>query len=151
MTESNIAEIQISYSHKTEKKFRIIIKNSKDAYTSFLSCWDMDLIELQEEFKILLLNTSNEVLGIHSLSKGSTRGTVVDLKLLYAIALKSNAIGVIIAHNHPSGALKPSRSDLELTKKIKKSGELLDIKLLDHLVITKDDFYSLADRGDLGV
>ena len=63
MTESNIAEIQISYSHKTEKKFRIIIKNSKDAYTSFLSCWDMDLIELQEEFKILLLNNSNEVLG----------------------------------------------------------------------------------------
>jgi DNA repair protein RadC len=94
-----------------------------------------------------LLNNSNEVLGIHTLSKGSTRGTVVDLKLLFVIALKSNATGIIVAHNHPSGTLKPSSSDLELTKRIKKSGELLDIKLLDHLIITKDEFYSLSDNN----
>jgi DNA repair protein RadC len=147
MINSNIAEIKISYSHKTLKKFRIKIKNSSDAYKSFLQCWDKDLIELQEEFKILLLNNSNEVLGIHSLSKGSTRGTVVDLKLLFAIALKSNATGIIIAHNHPSGSLSPSSSDLELTKRIKKSGELLDIKLLDHLIVTKNGFYSMSDKG----
>ena len=149
MTESNIAEIQISYSHQTEKKFRIIIKNSKDAYTCFQSCWNKDLIELQEEFKMLLLNNSNEVLGIHSLSKGSTKGTIVDMKLLFAIALKSNATGLIIAHNHPSGSLKPSRSDLELTTKIKKSAELLDVNLLDHLIITKDEFYSFKDAGNI--
>jgi DNA repair protein RadC len=147
MKQSNIAEIKISYSHKTLKKFRIKIKNSADAYKSFLQSWDKDLIELQEEFKMLLLNNSNEVLGIHTLSKGSTRGTVVDLKLLFVIALKSNATGIIIAHNHPSGTLKPSSSDLELTKRIKKSGELLDIKLLDHLIITKDEFYSLSDNN----
>jgi DNA repair protein RadC len=147
MKQSNIAEIKISYSHKTLKKFRIKIKNSADAYKSFLQSWDKDLIELQEEFKMLLLNNSNEVLGIHTLSKGSTRGTVVDLKLLFVIALKSNATGIIISHNHPSGTLKPSSSDLELTKRIKKSGELLDIKLLDHLIITKDEFYSLSDNN----
>ena len=147
MINPNIAEIKISYSHKTLKKFRIKIKNSADAYKSFQQCWDKDLIELQEEFKMLLLNNSNEVLGIHTLSKGSTRGTVVDLKLLFVIALKSNATGIIIAHNHPSGNIKPSSSDLELTKRIKKSGELLDIKLLDHLIITKDEFYSLSDNN----
>jgi DNA repair protein RadC len=147
MKQSNIAEIKISYSHKTLKKFRIKIKNSADAYKSFLKSWDKDLIELQEEFKMLLLNNSNEVLGIHTLSKGSTRGTVVDLKLLFVIALKSNATGIIISHNHPSGTLKPSSSDLELTKRIKKSGELLDIKLLDHLIVTKDEFYSLSDNN----
>ncbi|MFT4801262.1 MAG: DNA repair protein RadC [Flavobacteriaceae bacterium] len=147
MINSNIAEIKISYSHKTLKKFRIKIKNSADAYKSFLQSWDKDLIELQEEFKMLLLNNSNEVLGIHTLSKGSTRGTVVDLKLLFVIALKSNATGIIISHNHPSGTLKPSSSDLELTKRIKKSGELLNIKLLDHLIVTKDEFYSLSDNN----
>jgi len=147
MIESNIAEIEISYSFQTLKKFRIKIKNSDDAYKSFINCWNQDLIELQEEFKVLLLNNSNEVLGVHSLSKGSTRGTVVDLKLLFAIALKSNSTGIIIAHNHPSGTLKPSRSDLELTKRIKKSGDLLDIKLLDHLIITKEEFYSMSDNN----
>ena len=96
---------------------------------------------------MLLLNNSNEVLGIHTLSKGSTKGTVVDLKLLFAIALKSNATAIIIAHNHPSGTLKPSRSDLELTTKIKKSAELLDINLLDHLIMTKDEFYSFVDNN----
>jgi DNA repair protein RadC len=147
MKSNTIAEIRISYSHKTLKKFRIKIKNSDDAYKSFINYWSEDLIELQEEFKVLLLNNSNEVLGVHSLSKGSSKGTVVDLKLLFAIALKSCATAIIVAHNHPSGTLKPSMSDLELTKKIKKCGELLDVKLLDHLIITKDEFYSLSDNN----
>ena len=149
MISNNIAELQISYSHKTEKEFRIKIKKSADAYKSFINCWSEDLIELQEEFKVLLLNNSNEVLGVHSLSKGSSKGTVVDLKLLFAIALKSCSNAIIIAHNHPSGTLKPSRSDLELTKKIKECGELLDVKLLDHLIITKDEFYSMVDNNSI--
>ena len=149
MKYSNIAEIEISYSNKTEKKFRIKIKNSDDAYKSFIKCWNMDLIELQEEFKVLLLNNSNEVLGVHSLSKGTSNGTIVDLKLLFAIALKSCATAIIVAHNHPSGTLIPSISDLQLTKKIKDSGELLDVKLFDHLIITKDEFYSMSDNCDI--
>lgn len=147
MNQNNIAEIQISYSSRIAKKYRIKITGSKSAYKSLLNSWNKDLIEIQEEFKILLLNNSNEVLGIQSLSKGSTNGVVVDLKLLFATALKACASSIIIAHNHPSGSLKPSNTDLELTKKIMKSCKFLDIKLLDHLIITQEDYTSLADDG----
>ena len=147
MKSNNIAEIQISYSAKIAKKFRIKINKSEDAYLSFLNSWSHDLIELQEEFKILLLNNANEVLGIQNLSKGSTNGVNVDMKLLFAVALKACATGIIIAHNHPTGNLQPSESDKNLTNKIKDSGKLLDIKLLDHLIVTKDSFFSLADNG----
>lgn len=147
MNQNNIAEIQISYSSRIAKKYRIKITGSKSAYKSLLNSWNQDLIEIQEEFKILLLNNSNEVLGIQSLSKGSTNGVVVDLKLLFATALKACASSIIIAHNHPSGNLKPSNTDLELTKKIMNSCKFLDIKLLDHLIITQEDYTSLADEG----
>lgn len=147
MKSNNIAEIQISYSAKIAKKFRIKINKSEDAYLSFLNSWNQNLIELQEEFKILLLNNANEVLGIQNLSIGSTNGVNVDMKLLFAVAIKSCATGIIIAHNHPTGNLKPSESDKNLTQKIKESGMLLDIKLLDHLIVTKESFFSLADNG----
>ncbi|WP_438423016.1 JAB domain-containing protein [Aquimarina macrocephali] len=146
MLTNNIAEIQISYSSHIAKKHRTKIKNSTDAYNVFINSWDQKTIELQEEFKVLLLNNANEVLGVQNLSKGGTSGTYVDVKLLFAIALKVCASGVIIAHNHPSGTLEPSDSDIRLTKKIKESGNLLDINLLDHLIITKEEFYSLADH-----
>jgi len=147
MKSNNIAENQISYSAKVAKKFRIKINKSEDAYLSLLNSWNKDLIELQEELKILLLNNANEVLGIQNLSKGSTNGVNVDLKLLFAVSLKACATGIIIAHNHPTGNLQPSESDKTLTQKIKESGKLLDIKLLDHLIVTKESFFSLADNG----
>lgn len=147
MEQNNIAEIQISYSSRIAKKYRIKITGSKTAYQSFLNSWNQDLIEMQEEFKILLLNNANEVLGIQSLSKGSTNGTVVDIKLLFATALKACATSIIIAHNHPSGNLKPSDKDIELTKKIAESAKFLDIRLLDHLIITQEDYSSMADEG----
>ncbi len=146
MKQNTIAEIQISYSPHITKHKRTKIKNSKDAYAVLINSWDNNTIELQEEFKILLLNNANEVLGTQNLSKGGTTGTYVDVKLLFAIALKACANGVILAHNHPSGNLEPSVSDIKLTKKIKESCKLLDINLLDHLIITKDGFYSLADH-----
>lgn len=147
MPTNNIAEIQISYSPTITKKDRTKIKNSTDAYNIFINTWDHDTIELQEEFKILLLNNANEVLGVQNLSKGGITGTYVDVKLLFAIALKTCASGVIIAHNHPSGTLEPSVSDINLTKRILESGELLGINALDHLIITKEQFYSLADNN----
>ncbi|WP_108807664.1 JAB domain-containing protein [Aquimarina spinulae] len=146
MRTNNISEIQISYSSHIAKKHRIKIKSSTDAYNVFINSWDQKTIGLQEEFKILLLNNTNEVLGVQNLSKGGISGTYVDVKLLFATALKVCASDVIIAHNHPSGTLIPSDSDIRLTKKIKESGNLLDINLLDHLIITKDGFYSLVDH-----
>ena len=114
-----------------------------------MSCWNRNTIELQEEFKVLLLNRGNKVLGVYPLSKGGVSSTIVDLKLLFSVALKTNASGVILSHNHPSGNLNPSNVDENLTIKIKQASEFLDIKLLDHLIITKDGYYSFADNSKL--
>jgi DNA repair protein RadC len=93
---------------------------------------------------VLLLNRANRVLGCLKLSKGGLTGTVVDLRIL----LKAMASGIIIAHNHPSGNLKPSDADRELTSQIKQAGKLLDITLLDHLILgTEGDYVSFADEG----
>lgn len=140
-----IAEISISYS--SDKVNKLKVKNSKDSYDILYNSWDKNIIELQEEFKVLLLNRNNTVLGVYSMSRGGVSGTVVDAKLVFSVALKCNASSIIIAHNHPSGNLSPSEVDKNLTQKLKQASQYLDIKLLDHLIITKDDFYSFSDNG----
>ena len=140
-----ISEIELKYSPSILKQKRIKITNSQSAYKAFLTNWDMDTIELYEEFKVLLLNRANEVLGIHSLSKGGISGTIVDLKLLFAVVLKSASSSIILAHNHPSGNLKPSEADKALNNKINKVAGYLDIYVWDNLVITKDGYFSYAD------
>lgn len=142
-----IAEIEISYTSKD--KSNVQVKSSRDAYNVFFTCWSLKTIELQEEFKVLLLNRNNKVLGIYSLSRGGTAGTVIDAKLLFSVALKSNASNIVIAHNHPSGNLKPSEADIKCTSKIKNASKLLDIVLLDHLIVTKDEYFSFSDKGML--
>ena len=142
-----INEIKLSYSNNQKEEIKIT--SSEDAYNVFIDNWDKDTIQLQEEFKVLLLNRANIVLGIYSLSKGGVSGTIVDVKLLLASAIKANASSIIIAHNHPSGNLKPSENDIRLTKKIKEAGNFLDIKLLDHIIVTKEGFYSFGDKGKL--
>jgi DNA repair protein RadC len=103
--------------------------------------------ELQhEEFWIIYLNNSNKVLQLSQLSKGGITGTLVDIRLAFKEALKVGAVGLILAHNHPSGTLKPSESDIKLTEKIKKAGESLDINILDHLIITEKAYFSFADE-----
>ena len=140
-----ISEIELKYSPSILKQKRIKITNSQSAYKAFLTNWYMDTIELYEEFKVLLLNRANEVLGIHSLSKGGISGTIVDLKLLFAVVLKSASSSIILAHNHPSGNLKPSEADKALNNKINKVAGYLDIYVWDNLVITKDGYFSYAD------
>lgn len=143
----NVAEIKVSYNTTDTPKVKI--KSGEDAYNVLLASWDLDTIELQEEFKVLLLNRSNEVLGIYPLSKGGITGTVVDQRLIFAVALKCNATAIIIAHNHPSGKLLPSEADITLTKSIGKCAALLEISLLDHLIVTKNGFYSFSNQGKL--
>lgn len=142
---NELAEIQVSYS--TNNCNKIKITSIQIAFELLVSSWCKDTIELQEEFKVILLNRSNETLGIYSLSKGGTTGTVVDVRLLFAVALKCNSTGIIISHNHPSGKLQPSDADIILTKKIKKCSEFLDIVLLDHLIVTKNGYYSFCNEG----
>lgn len=142
-----ISEISISYSNGSKNKIKV--HSSKQSYEALINSWNLSTIELQEEFKVLLLNRSNTVLGIYAMSKGGVSGTVVDAKLVFSVALKCNASSIIVAHNHPSENLKPSESDIRLTKKLKKAGEYLEITVLDHLIITKNDYYSFADNGVL--
>ncbi len=102
-----------------------------------------------EEFWILYLNNSNKVLQKLQLSKGGITGTLVDVRIAFKNALESGATSIILAHNHPSGTLKPSQADIKLTKKLKIAGESLDIKVLDHLIITQNNYFSFANEGIL--
>jgi DNA repair protein RadC len=100
-----------------------------------------------EEFWIVYLNNSNKVLQSMQLSKGGITGTLVDVRLVFKNALQFGAVAIILAHNHPSGTLKPSQADINLTKKLKQAGENLDIKVLDHLIITEKSYFSFADEN----
>jgi DNA repair protein RadC len=142
---NQLAEIKVSYSVKTKPSERIKITNSKDAYNLFREIWS-DQIELREEFLALFLNRANHVIGWHLVSVGGTSGTVVDPKIIFSVALKCMAHGIILCHNHPSGNLNPSEADKQLTTKLKKGCAILDITLLDHLIITNDGYFSFADQ-----
>ncbi|MEZ4801502.1 MAG: JAB domain-containing protein [Gelidibacter sp.] len=144
---NTIQEIKVSYKTGNTEKLKVV--SSQDSYRLFLSCWSLNTIELQEEFKVLLLNRNNQVLGIYPLSKGGVSGTVVDAKLLFSVALKCNASNIIIAHNHPSGNLKPSEADIKLTRKLKEAGNYLDIVLLDHIIVSRNGYYSFVDESKL--
>ena len=102
-----------------------------------------------EEFWAIFLSNSNKVIAKHRLSKGGLTATIVDVRLLYRKALGTGCVGVIVCHNHPSGKLTPSAADMEITQKIKDAGSTLDIKLLDHLIITEKLYFSFADDGIL--
>ena len=122
------------------------IQSSKDLYNYIIS----DLQDLpHEEFWVVLLNRSNTIISKHQISSGGVSGTVADPKMIFKIALENLASSIILIHNHPSGNLKPSEADLRLTKKLKDSGTLLDVPVLDHLIITDSSYYSFADEGTL--
>ena len=143
-----ISEVKLIYRTKIKASERLKVKSSKDAYDIFIENWDQDTIEHSEEFKLLLLNRSNSVLGIFPVSKGGLSGTITDVRLIYQAAIKANASGIIVCHNHPSGNLNPSESDTKITQKIKEAGNIIDVQLLDHLILTSGgDYYSFADNG----
>ena len=139
------SEIKVSYSTSLTDKFRLT--NCNDTFKFILSHWDMGIIEFQEQCKIILLNRSNYVLGIHELSKGGITGTVVDIRIILSVALKCNATGIIVVHNHPSGNMKPSEADKNLTSRLKKACDILDISLIDHFIISRNCFFSFTQEG----
>ena len=144
---NNVSEIQVSY--KTENTIDFKIESSRETFGLVLNKWEADLIEMQEEVKVLLLNRNNKVLGIYSLAKGGITACVVDVRIILAVALKALATGIILIHNHPSGNLTPSKDDRKITEQLNASCKLLGISLLDHLIITKNDYFSFADEGIL--
>lgn len=145
---NKINEISLRYHGNVKITEAPRISSSECAAELLLKTWNKDQIEFQESFKIILLNNANRVKGIYEVSIGGITGTLVDLRIIFAVILKSLTTGVILAHNHPSGNLKPSHADKQLTLKIKKAGELLDIKVLDHLILSPDGtYFSFADEG----
>jgi len=146
-TWNQIAEVELIYKSKVKASERPQVKTSKDAADLLKHLWSEDKIDFVEQFKVLFLNRANKVLGIFEASSGGVSGTVADPKLIFVAALKANACSIIISHNHPSGNLKPSQPDQELTQKIKQAGQFLDIKLLDHVIVTSESYYSFADEG----
>lgn len=142
-----IAEVQVSYKTNVRPSDRQHIQSSRDVERIFRTLWHNETIELKESMIMLLLNRAHRVLGHYRISDGGTAGTVVDPKLVFVVALKCQAHGIILCHNHPSGNLNPSQSDLDLTRKLQDAGKLLEIQLLDHLIITVESYLSMADEG----
>ena len=142
-----VSEIELVYKSKIKASQRPKIASAKDAYNVFIKNWNENNIDFIEEFKIILLNQGNRVLGIYQVSKGGLTGTIADTRLVFAAALKANAVAMILAHNHPSGQLIASHADKSLTRNIKAAGELLDIHVLDHLILTSEGFISFVEEG----
>jgi DNA repair protein RadC len=142
-----IAEIQISYKTRSDMQNRPTVTKSRDAYEILLNAWNKDTIELFEEVKVLCLNHANKVLGIWEASKGSRRATLIDISHLMAVAVLSHSSNLVLAHNHPSEHLKPSKPDTLITNKIKEACKYHEIQVLDHIILTKDEYYSFADEG----
>jgi DNA repair protein RadC len=128
--------------HLGEERSRI--NSSKDIFDLLKG----DLLDLPHEaFWIVLLNRANKVIRKQQISTGGVAGTVADPKIIFKIALEELASGVILAHNHPSGNLTASQADLDLTKKLKESGKLLEIQVLDHIIVAGKTYLSFADEG----
>ena len=144
---TKVAEVELVYKTRVKASERPLIKSSADTYKLLREIWDDNKIEMQEEFKVLFLNRGNRVIGVYDASTGGICGTVADPRLILAAALKSLSVSLILAHNHPSGNLKPSRADEELTSKINEAAKFHDIKVLDHIILTSEQYYSFADEG----
>lgn len=128
----------------TDVKERPQIRSSRDAWQVIAPIL-MDLPH--EEFWILLLNRANKVMSREQISLGGVAGTVVDAKIVFRKAIEGMASSIILVHNHPSGNLQPSQQDIDLTRKLKKAGETLDIAVLDHLIIAESSYFSFADEN----
>lgn len=142
---SIIAALELGRRRKeTISASRVQVNTSIDVYQAIVSQFkDLN----HEEFWILLLNRANKITSRHLVSKGGQAGTIADPKIIFNIALENHAASLILAHNHPSGNLKPSQADRELTQKLRSAGQFLDIPVLDHLIITDQGFMSFADEG----
>jgi len=145
--ELQASEVQIVYKSKIPTSKRIQISNSGDAFRVLWEAWDKGIIEHHEQFKILLLNNKNAVLGIAEISSGGTTSTVIDPRIIFQYALKAHASTIIVFHNHPSNNPIPSEADISITKKLIEAGKVLDVKVLDHLVICSDGtYFSMAEE-----
>ena len=143
------SEVKLSYKTKIPLEKSPIIRCSKDAYELFLESWDEDTLDLIEEFKVVLMDRKCTAIATMLVGQGGFDTVMVDARLIFTAALKKRAHGMIVCHNHPSGVCQPSKSDIEMTKHLCQIGELLNIKIYDHVIISRKDHFSLADNGQI--
>lgn len=143
----HVAEIMVSYKPTISKM--PLVMSSQDAYNELRDFFPEELIELREQLVVMYLNRANRIIGIYRHSIGGITGTVVDPRLILGTALKVAATAIILAHNHPSGNLRPSRADELITTKMKEACKCMDINLSDHLIISANigEYLSFADEG----
>jgi DNA repair protein RadC len=148
-TNNFLNEIRIEYTQKVFSSTTIMSSEAASKVAREMYEITESKLELKEYFFMILLNRANRVIGYLKLSEGGICGTVVDQRIAFAAALKGLATGLVLIHNHPSGNLKPSKEDIAITDKFRKIAELLDMRILDHLIITATAFFSFADEGIL--
>lgn len=144
---NSVPEVRLVYrTPRSKASDRPPVSTSGSAYVCFRPYFE-ECMETFETFMILLLDRGNRCKGIAKISEGGLHGTVVDPKLVFGFATRTLSCGIILAHNHPSGQLRPSQQDLDLTQRLKSGGQLLDIEVLDHLIITRSGYLSWSDEG----
>lgn len=149
MIKSIVSEVEISYKNRIPYSQRQQVTNSCSAYEILKKIFPSDTIDYRETFIVLYLNKANQMLGYSVVSQGGTASTVVDTKMIMQTALLANASNILLAHNHPSGNLRPSIEDKKLTDRITNAGKLFDIRTIDHLIVTNESYYSFSDNGEI--
>lgn len=150
-----LAELKVSYRRSRNRRVRqgvneqtpYVISDSKSCARYLRQIWNDDTIELREEFIVLCLNNVHEVLGWINVASGGLSATVVDPRIIFGVALLTVSASIIVAHNHPSGSVSPSPHDSVITQQLRDAGKVLGITLLDHLIVSRDTYYSFADSG----
>ena len=138
---------QITLKLKKGETLNCKITASIDAANLFRKIWDVDSLPVYESVIAIFLNRQNNTIGWLKVSQGGLTGSVIDVRLILATALNCLASGIIMCHNHPSGNLQPSEQDVAMTKKLKQSGEIMDIIVLDHLILTEESYFSMTENG----
>lgn len=146
-----IPEFTIVLKNKMKPSERLEVRGSKELYEVARRCFDADDIEWKESLLVIALNSGPKVLGFFKVSSGGMTHVLADPRVIFQFALLSNASSIVLCHNHPSGNLKPSRDDVEVTNKLKMAGQLLDIRLIEHLILSPENgyYYSFSDEGML--
>ena len=138
-----VCEVKLTYKSKIKASEREKILSAENAYKILLSVFDSETIQ----FKVILMNRANKVLGVCHISEGGLNETSADIRIIMQAAILGNASAIILAHNHPSGNIQPSMQDDQVTKRVKEIAKLIGINLLDHLIITDETYYSYSENG----
>ena len=146
-TDYRVAEVELSYRNRVPNKNRKKVMDSYSAYKILRDNYSDSTIDYKETFKVLYMNQNCQVLGCSTISEGGITQTMADVRLVMQGALLTNAVAMILAHNHPSGSTRPSREDDLLTRRIVEAAKLLDLRVADHIILTSEDYYSYDDEG----